>query len=191
MSTTENDAETTAPLTAPNSPEFDASKLAEQWTSMLETLVPPENVEVEDVLGNVYRLRSSLPAAVETRIIRRLRGVRLPPLDGVAGKIRDADGDVQEVLGSVVDAIADLAGDEEILRVLSDAFTTAHPKAVRLARERAEADEDFADYLPEGRKAEASDMFSLASMIAGIVPFAILAVRQIGSTATSLLRPTS
>lgn len=180
----------TETVDAENKP-IDPKALAEQWRSMIETLVPPENVEVQDVLGNVYRLRSSLPASVETRVLRRLEGVRLPDLGGAMGKIGEAGNDVEGVLGGAIDGLAKLAGDEAILAVLSDTFALAHPKAVRLAIERARADEDFVDYLPEGRDPTAADVFSVAALISGIVPFAILAVRQITNTASDLLLPTS
>lgn len=177
---------------APVAPESnDAAALAREWAELMGTLIPPTVVEVEDIAGQKHRLRANLPAAIETRILRRLQGLTYPDLSGAADRIQSgqAKKDVRETIAGLIDGVAGMLGDEGMLEVISECFTLAHPKAVRTAIEAARGDEDTAQYLPEGRAPRASDVFSTADLVAGIVPFGMRAAARIGSTAASLLPP--
>lgn len=168
-----------------------AAELAQEWADLLNTLVPPRTVEVEDITGKVHKLRGSLPAAVEVRVISLLKDVSLPDLGDIPKRISDASKtkDTAESMSSIIDGIAAIAGDESMLSLISECFTMAHPKAVRLAAEAVKADEDLAEYMPVDREPEAMDLFSVSQLVAGIVPFAMRAVSQIGNTVASLLPP--
>lgn len=167
--------------------------IAREWAKLLDDLVPPSSIEVEDITGAKHALRANLPAAAEVRIIRRLEGIKLPDLSEIGDRISKGQrgGVTQDTIAGMVDGIARVAGDEAVLNVVADCFTMAHPRAVADATENAQADEDAAQYLPAKGKPSAVDLFSLADLVAGVVPFGLRAANRIGSTAASLLPPTS
>lgn len=162
--------------------------LAKDWSKLLNDLVPPKVVEVEDVTGATHRLRASLPAAVETRVVRKLEELsKLADFGGALQTVKDAsDSSTQEAAAAGIDQLLHMLGNDELLDVATECFTAAHPMAVRKAIENARADEEMAQYLPEGEPS-AKDVFSLADLAAGIVPFALLAGRKIGRTIQAFL----
>lgn len=163
-----------------------ALALASEWSELLETLVPPDSVEVEDITGAKHRLRASLPAAVEMRIIRCLQQAKLPDLMPVADRMLQAQGDTQETLAGVLDGIATLLGDEGILQAVAESFAMAHPRAMREATENVLSDPDTRDYV-SGSSPSASELFSTTDLLSGLVPFVLRAVSRIGATAATLL----
>lgn len=165
-------------------------QVAREWAALLDTLVPPETVEVTDITGAKHRLRANLPAAVETKIMRRLEGVKLPDMSGLGSDLAKGSTDPQAAIGATVDALVKVLGDQAILEVVSDCFAMAHPRALATAEANVRADADASAYLPDG-PVSASDLFSLADIVSGIIPFAMRAARRIGTTAASLLPPTT
>jgi len=162
------------------------------WKDLLETLVPPKDSDIEDVMGNVYRVRSNLPAAVEREVVEVLRGIGDVVQEGGEGlsvMIDDASTSEGKV-AALIDALIRLCADERVLVILSDAFKVAHPRAAREAVERGRQDADVLQYLDEGAEVRPCDVFSAADLVEGVVPFAVRAVAKAGRTLGRLLPST-
>ena len=163
----------------------DVMAVAQQWADLIDVLVPPQTVEVEDITGTVHSLRANLPAAVEVRILRKLRvmGSAMPDLAALA----DPEGDITGQATTVVDAVIALCSDEAVLSCVAECFGMAHPRAVREAVVNVAADENLAEYMPATGTPGPADLFSAVDLVSGIVPFGLRAVSKTGKLAANLL----
>lgn len=162
---------------------------AHEYLALLNTLIPPESVEVQDITGATHRLRANLPAAVERRILSSLEALRLPNMDDLLPSLQA--GGTADKLGATINAIARMASDDSVLDVISRCFEIAHPKAMREAEANARADESAADYLPDAGPVRAFHLFSTIDLVSGIVPFGLRASSRTGKVAASLLPSTT
>jgi hypothetical protein len=135
--------------------------------ALLDSLVPPDDVEVEDVDGHKYRLRGRASASAQIVLFREVQA--LVDSGGISGG-------VEKVRSGDVAAIADLllrsASDEESVARVALIFEAAHPKAVREALARAkERDQDAGSV-------RIQDLFGIEELVAGLAPlFVRLAAR--------------
>ena len=105
---------------------------------ILEALIPPEgDVVMTDTAGNKYRLRRSLPAAVETKILRRVEALAnlsedvAGPEFGLRFRAVLAGGAPATVLMNVVRL---LSASDVLLGTLSECAAMAHPQVLAGAR---------------------------------------------------------
>jgi len=161
--------------------------LAADWSKLLNELIPPKVIEVEDITGTVHLLRASLPASVEVKVVRKLEELsKAADLNGALQAVSDAsENSAREATAVGIDQLLALLGNDELLAVASECFEAAHPLAVRKAIENARADKVSAEHLPE--EPTAKDVFGMADLVSGIVPFALLAGRKIGRTIQAFL----
>lgn len=161
---------------------------AREWADLIETLVPPDSVEVQDISGATHRLRANISAANETKIMRLLKGVSLPDFGASATDMTAGAQDVRRALGGAFDVGISLFCDDAIRTAMSECFALANKKAMREAEENVRADEDLCEELPDGR-VMAFHLFSTADILSGVVPFGLRAGVRIATTAVSLLPP--
>lgn len=165
---------------------------ADQWAAFFDALVPPDDLEIEDVTGAKHRVRSRLPAAVEHRIARYMHTVGMPAgvysLGSKLGALsaKRGIGNASDVLDGVVGLFAD----EAVVAAADELFAMAHPGVLRRAAENVLADEGARQYLPDGATAasvRASSVFSAADIVSALVPFVARAVSKVASTAKSVI----
>ena len=165
--------------------------LARDWSTLLQDLIPPKTVEVQDLTGAIHKLRASLPASVETRVVRKLE--EISKIANVGDSLQDLAKKGKELgtndaMAAGIDKILSMLGSDELIGVVAECFEAAHPGAVKRALANVQADETCADYLPTPPAVPtAMDLFSTADLVSGIVPFALLAGRRIGQTINSFL----
>jgi hypothetical protein len=127
----------------------------DQFRKLLDVLDPPSEVEVSDRFGETHRLAASVSARQQIRILREFERVKELPIASEVASL-DLGG------GAVAGALVALASDPEVLSSLASAFETAHPAAVRAARNSATESEIEVE--------DAADLFAIEELVAGLVP---------------------
>ena len=139
---------------------------------ILETLVPPENIEITNIFGDKFTVSGVCSARKQIKILRQI------------DKIRELGSDL-EIEGSVsgfINGIVSLASNEDILGILSEVFGDTYPKELELSKKTAKKNKvDF----EEGKFASA-DLFPLEEMAAAIVPLFIRLARRTGQAITAI-----
>jgi len=139
---------------------------------ILETLVPPENIEITNIFGDKFTVSGVCSARKQIKILRQI------------DKIRELGSDL-EIEGSVsgfINGIVLLASNEDILGILSQVFGDTYPKELELSKKAAKKNKvDF----EEGKFASA-DLFPLEEMAAAIVPLFIRLARRTGQAITAI-----
>lgn len=168
----EKDAATAAPPDGPADEDKGAEgkaadAVALSLSRLLDVFVPTDALEIRDVRGNVYTVSAERPARAEARVFRLMREM-LPTIGKAGTSIWD---DITEGrLGQAAAAIVQLAGDEEMLERVEQAFLAAFPDAYQTARTSAiEAGAEPTDI--QGP----ADLFSLGRMAGALVPLLLAA----------------
>lgn len=177
MPTPEPNADSPQPVTPPaESAEESRANLAD----FLDKLVTPARVRVEDALGNVYDLPGALPARRQIVVLRKLEALKdlagdRPEVQNAIALLRTVKatgGDGMQIMGAVGGALYQLAGDDAVLDILSQAFADAHPQAVAKAADASHA-------AGEGATTPA-DLFPVEELIAGLLPFFFRLLKRAG-----------
>jgi hypothetical protein len=137
--------------------------------ALFETLNPQGTATVEDIEGNVYEVRTVLPARAQIVVMQKLHAISQMDLpDGFSLTTED--------MVSTFMALAEVPG---FLTAVADAFETAHPKAVAGAR--------TACSLPD---ADAADLFPVEELATGLLPFVLRVVKKLLATMNpTLMQP--
>ena len=139
---------------------------------ILETLVPPENIEITNIFGDKFTVSGVCSARKQIKILRQI------------DKIRELGTDL-EIEGSVsgfINGIVLLASNEEILGILSEVFGDTYPRELEQSKKTAKKNKvEF----EEGKFASA-DLFPLEEMAAAIVPLFIRLARRTGQAITAI-----
>ena len=132
------------------------------FRALLDTLDPPNTLEVTDVFGEVHRLPSAVSARAQIAIFRKIEEVQsLPVAEGLSGDFAG---------GNVVGAILALSSDPKVLEALAECFSVAFPLAVARASKRA---------TEEGLSFEdACDLFPIEEVIGSLVPLFVRLMRR-------------
>ena len=138
-------------------------------TELLETLVPPKNIIIEDIYGNEYKVSSAVSARNQIKIIREFEKIQNMEEDVVVRL-----DDVQ----SIVTSLISVASNEFIFEILCTCFEFAHGRVVKKAER--EAREEGDDYSHVG------DLFAIEEIVAGIVPLFIRLARKTGKVIEAL-----
>ena len=131
---------------------------------MLDTLVPPDNLEISDVMGNKYELSSFISARSQVKILRIFEELQFGDID------MDFNGSVPEIMTKVLK----LVSTDEVMSALDQAFKLSHPLAYSEATLR--ADEKKIDYQ------DALDLFPIEEIVRAIIPL-FLRLAQTGGQA--------
>lgn len=165
MSTEETAVEETAEKKGAN-----ISEIAEGFARMFEGLVPPDDVLVTDAAGNQHRLRGSVAARAQIRIMRELQSVT-QAFYGLQGD------------RPLMAALIDLATDERVADALARAFEVAHPQQTHAAIAAVMGSSEPSDpgFIPN-----ALDAFGIEEIVAGLVPFFVRPVARARELMTSM-----
>lgn len=166
-------------------PKTDPLAFARELRDLLATLVPPDDVTIQDVEGNGYTARTAIPMRRQVQVLRELEallGVSLGAGAATAMLAAMQAGDVGGFLGQLVQ----LLGQDSVLDSLDRAFSAAYPRVLRKAVAHAalvaeaEAEDD-----PPTRP---TDLFSLEDLAAALVPFCIRLAAKVTSTVDGLTK---
>ncbi len=158
MDTTEEDG--IEPAADPNQTVVEPGEAMGKVRAMLLRLVPPDSVMIEDVYGNQYNVRPTLPARRQIKVMRHIE--KLLNLGADTPELQDFKVDGVKEIGAV---IIKLASNEAVLETLCDAFADAHPKVVEGAIAAAK---DAGD-----KEKHVADLFAVEEIVGGLVPFCI------------------
>ena len=143
-------------------------------TNLLETLVPPKEIEIIDIFGDTYKVTSSVSARKQILILRefdKMKEISLTPTTAANGS-----------MASIVAMIVDIAMNESVFEAICKCFYLAHPDVAEEARKKAKK----AKLKIEDNHLGVGDLFSIEEIVAGIVPLFIRLARRTG-TALSIL----
>lgn len=137
--------------------EFDARALQR----ILDTLVPPTKICIENVNGEKFDLAAAIPARRQIallRIIEEMRSIAVNDSQAVAlTKILSGGFDA----AAIAQLVVTMAENEKFLSLVGKAFSTAHPSAV-----------------PDGQ--DPLDLFAAEEMVAGLIPLFLRIVKRAG-----------
>jgi len=142
---------------------------------VLNKLVPPTEVRIDDMYGNEYELRTKISARSQIKLLRKFEEVtnELKLTDFMS-----MDDEINS--GVMIRAIMKMATKEEIMNGIEGCFTIAHPIALKKAVEAAKGDE----YAP--KKPKALDLFSLEDILSAIFPLFLGLIKKGAKTLTLL-----
>ena len=139
-------------------PTTDAAPVADfnaQLTALLDKLVPPEQVQVRTVDGTQVTLPGAIPARRQVQVFRHIKELaELPQLGEAMGLVRGTG------TAGLVDAVVQLATDEQVSELLGKAFTAAYPDAL------------------QGR--DPLDVLPMEELAVSLIPFSERFVRRLG-----------
>lgn len=174
-------SEPESPVEAENAPTVeggveDVREAAEGLRRLFSTLVPPDEVEIEDAFGGRYTVRAVLPARRQIVVMRKIEG--LLSVDAEIGALATAGAGVE----GIASAIVSLASNEVVLDGVAGAFEAAHPSVVEQARARAR---DAG--VSEEESTHPADLFSIEELVGGLLPFFLrLAAKIVGILGTAI-----
>jgi hypothetical protein len=145
----------------------DVREAAKGLRDLFATLVPPDEIEIEDVYGGRYVERAVLPARRQIVVMRKIEA--LLALDGDVGAITLGGSGAE----GIVNALVSLASNEKVLDGLSAAFEAAHPSVVASARERARS-----TGVSEADSTHPADLFAIEELVGGLLPFFVRLVAK-------------
>ena len=149
-------------------PEVDNEAL-NQLKSLMDTLVPPEELEITDIFGETYTVSTVVSARSQVKIIRELEQVK----DIELGLADFANMDVPSMIFKV-------AGNEQLMEMMCRCLKLAFPVVV--AKTEAKAKQQgvpFEDPSP-------ADLFGLEEVVAAIIPLFLRVARRTGQAITAL-----
>ena len=150
MSETENTEEMENPV-------VDSAAL----TVFLDRLVPPEKLEVEDIEGNVYKLKTSISARNQIKVIRRFEEMM-----NVVDKDKLVIPQPITITG-ILNAFIRVSSDEVVMKAMEDCFALAHPDALKEA----------VSYCGN-KKSKAADVFPIEELLSGVLPLFIRLLKR-------------
>lgn len=168
----------------------------DRMTALLETIVPVDGkIVVEDLAGNKYPLRGSIPAKIEQMVLRRLDALTKLDVESggpefvanmqvlISGKLTPG--------GMLATLLKLVVASDAILAAVNECFAMAHPLVIETARTRAGEDpETLASLRVLGVDVAAagpSDLFSTIEVIRGLLPFVAKNARGLAETAKLML----
>ena len=155
------------PRVTPEESELDLRRL-------LDVLVPQNNVEIVDVLGNEHRVSGAVAARTQIVLMRQIDELKeLPIAESIDLSNAGAGG-----AGGVIGVLLTLAQDPQVVDGLAVMFQTAHPATYNAAATVArEAGIDVHD---------AADVFPLEEIVSALVPLFVRLAKRTGVAVTTL-----
>jgi hypothetical protein len=144
MSTQDDNAKTTT-----------AFDFTSQLGSLLDKLVPPDELKLRTVDGKEITLPGAIPARRQVQVFRQIKAIaELPQLASAITLVRGTG------TSGLIDAVVQLATDEQVAEMLGKAFTAA-----------------YGDVL-DGR--DPLDVLPIEELAVALVPFSERFVRRLG-----------
>ena len=137
------------------SPDIEGTNIL---SGFLDNLVPPTDINVVDIYGNEYQLKSKVSARVQIKIGREFESA-MKDLD-----IGDIFGNMDETVSGMVSSFMSLAGNENVLEAIDNCFQVAHSSAYLSAVKAAKKDKSMV------KNPTAVDLFSLEDILGGVLP---------------------
>ena len=130
-------------------------------TVFLDKLVPPEKLEVEDIDGNIYKLRTSISARNQIKVIRRFEEM-----------MKNVDREKLTIsqpitVTSILNAFITVSSDEVVMTAMEDCFSLAHPAALKEAISSC-----------GNKKSKAADVFPIEELLSGVLPLFIRLLKR-------------
>lgn len=161
-------------------PNMSPAEAVDQLRNLFSTLVPPEQLEIEDALGNTYLTRSSIPARAQIKVMQQLDKIWATDMAGIN------TGDEMGVAG-ISRLVVSLCTNEVIFESICSAFGCAHPRVVDAAKRNA-----IEAGLPKKECSHPADLFPVEEIVAGLIPFfirlaqrAVSIVQKVSNTAVN------
>lgn len=130
-------------------------------TVFLDKLVPPEKLEIEDIAGNKYKLRTSISARNQIKVIRRFEEM-------MKGVDKDTLTIEQPItLSSILKAFLTITSDETVMSAMEDCFSLAHPDVLKEAIAECGT-----------KKSKAADVFPIEELLSGVLPLFIRLLKR-------------
>lgn len=155
------------PLQSEENPQVNVETVpsVDPLMSMLNTLIPPESVEIHDVFHNKYSCATSVSARAQIKVMREF------------DKIKNLDiGSINANAQSIFDTIMKIAVNEEVLETLSRCFALSHPHILKTTIDYA----DSQNFPYEKGDSAAVDLFALEEIVTAIVPLFLRLARRTG-----------
>jgi len=144
---------------------------AEGIKSLLDVLVPPEELLIVDIFGNEYTVSAVCSARVQIKVLRKLDKLR--ELSLVQEVVGEMDFNANGIQG-IIDALMRVSAEDEVVELLAGAFEIAHTLPYAKAKKSAKSNKvTFQD---------AADLFPVEEIIGAVVPLFIRLARR-GATA--------
>lgn len=144
------------------------------WSKLMNTLFPEATFIVRDVLGNEYKLLTTLPASREVQLVRALEKVGDLPVADVATELQAASkGTTKDMITKLIGVISKLAKEGEILALLAESVSIAHPKLLGRAVEKANACDEGKELLEGIETPALTDLFDITELIQSLLPFVL------------------
>ena len=159
----ETEPESTGDAESVQSPEKAADDVREAARGLRElfsTLVPPDEIEIQDAFGGRYCVRAVLPARRQIVVMRQIESL-LSAESGVKALTATGSG-----IEGIAAALISLATNEVVLDGICRAFGAAHPDVVKQAQARAMAVE-----VPKKDATHPADLFAIEELVGGLLPF--------------------
>ena len=133
---------------------------------LLDKIVPPDSIEIQDLYGNSYTLKSRVSARVQIKIGREFEKA----IDGL--DIADILGQQSLGVAGIISAFIKVASEDKILKGIDKCFQLAHPSAYKSALALAKKDDDMP------KNPAAIDMFALEDILGGVLPLFLGLLRK-------------
>lgn len=142
---------------------------------VLDKLVPPSNVEIEDIFGNKYDLKTKISARSQIQLLRKFEQITKEL------KLSDFFQEDEEInTRSIISAIMKLAIDEEIMNGIEKCFHIAHNSTFEKAKNHCSESDDSVD------NPTALDLFGLEDILSAIIPLFLGLIKKGTKTLTLL-----
>lgn len=166
---------------------------AKKFRELFDILVPPRNLDIEDGEGNVYKVRGSLVASKQVKLLRHFEEL----FDNDQSRQIWADTELSAI--GISGTILSMISDEGVVEGIAEAFEMAHPRVVHQAivtwmKEQRRLQKDVIEFdHAETDPAEpvdheeietppVMDVFPIEEMVRALVPFFVRFAARLGST---------
>ena len=152
----------------------DANEISANFKGILDTLVPPKSINIEDIFGNKYELVSAISARKQIKVIRMFDEIK-----EILSNVQ-----VTNITSDFVQLISSLAQDEQVLSIICKCFNLAHPSVVKNAKDHA----DELNYEYSDDEQIAADLFSIEELVTAIFPLFIRLARRTSQAMSALTK---
>lgn len=145
---------------------------------LIDRLVPPKAVEIVDLLGNAYRIPTTVSARQNVKLVRELQEMLSEP--AVLRAVSRFDSTGGAGLAEMVVQVAGVVSSEEVIDHFAIAFEHAHPAVLLEARLNWLKD-DPTRTQAQAADLDGADLFAVEELASAILPlFVGLAKRSVG-----------
>ena len=162
-------SQTTAAISEGIAPPAIDNEALDQLKSLMDTLVPPDNLEITDIFGETYKVSTNISARSQVKIIRELEQVKDMELG--LGDLTNLD---------VPSVVFKVAGNEQLMIMMCTCLQLAFPAVV--ANTEAKAKKKKVPF----EQPSPADLFGLEEVVSAIIPLFLRVARRTGQAITAL-----